>query len=134
MVAECCASLGSVASSPTGSGRGADYGRSCCSGAPGRLVTGELIGARSPGGVRPGGWSLVITARRSISEYWSTRDEQGVVTMPADDRLRELGLTLPDAMRLPPGLSVPFQWVRVRGDRAYISGHGALSADGSPAG
>ena len=54
--------------------------------------------------------------------------------MPADDRLRELGLTLPDAMRLPPGLSVPFQWVRVRGDRAYISGHGALSADGSPAG
>lgn len=54
--------------------------------------------------------------------------------MPADDRLRELGLTLPDAMKLPPGVSIPFQWVRTRGDRAYISGHGALSADGSPAG
>lgn len=54
--------------------------------------------------------------------------------MPADDRLRELGLTLPDAMKLPSGVSIPFQWVRTRGDRAYISGHGALSANGSPAG
>lgn len=37
-------------------------------------------------------------------------------------------------MRLPPGLKIPFSWVRVRGNRAYVSGHGPLQADGSPAG
>lgn len=54
--------------------------------------------------------------------------------MPADDRLRELGLALPDAMKLRAGLSIPFQWVRTHGDRAWISGHGALGPDGSPVG
>jgi hypothetical protein len=37
-------------------------------------------------------------------------------------------------MKLPPGVSIPFHWVRIHGHRAFISGHGALSADGSPAG
>ena len=37
-------------------------------------------------------------------------------------------------MRLPPGVKIPFSWVRVRGNRAYVSGHGPLHADGSPAG
>ncbi|HSS09720.1 MAG TPA: RidA family protein, partial [Acidimicrobiales bacterium] len=54
--------------------------------------------------------------------------------MPAEDRLVELGLTLPEATKLSPGVSIPFQWVRTRRDRAFVSGHGALSADGSPAG
>ena len=36
-------------------------------------------------------------------------------------------------MRLPPGVLAPFQWVRVRGNRAFISGHGAQASDGSPA-
>ena len=46
-------------------------------------------------------------------------------------RLRQMGITLPEAMKLPPGVTLPFPWVRVRGDRAYISGHGPLNADGS---
>jgi enamine deaminase RidA (YjgF/YER057c/UK114 family) len=37
-------------------------------------------------------------------------------------------------MLLPPGVEIPFAWVRVRGDRAYVSGHGALQPDGAPAG
>jgi enamine deaminase RidA (YjgF/YER057c/UK114 family) len=37
-------------------------------------------------------------------------------------------------MLLPPGVEIPFAWARVRGDRAYISGHGALQADGAPSG
>lgn len=54
--------------------------------------------------------------------------------MGAEDRVRELGLTLPGPMKTPPGVSIPFQWIRVHRDRAFISGHGPLSADGSPAG
>jgi enamine deaminase RidA (YjgF/YER057c/UK114 family) len=49
-------------------------------------------------------------------------------------KLGELGLTLPEPMQVPSGLRMPFSWVRVRGDRAYISGHIALNPDGSVAG
>jgi len=49
-------------------------------------------------------------------------------------RLDELGLTLPAAAALPPGVDIPFAWVRARGDRTFVSGHGALAANGSPAG
>jgi enamine deaminase RidA (YjgF/YER057c/UK114 family) len=45
-----------------------------------------------------------------------------------------MGVVLPDAPRLPSGVEIPFQWVRARGERAFVSGHGALSLDGTPAG
>jgi len=48
-----------------------------------------------------------------------------------DARLAALGLVLPPPMRLPPGVSLPFPWVRVNGDRAFVSGHGPLAPDGS---
>ncbi len=48
-------------------------------------------------------------------------------------RLTELGLTLPEPMQLPPGVRLPFEFVRVVGDRAFVSGHGPLNADGSVA-
>lgn len=54
--------------------------------------------------------------------------------MLIESRLAELGLVLPEPMRLPPGVSLPFPWVRVRGGRAFVSGHGPLLADGSLAG
>jgi enamine deaminase RidA (YjgF/YER057c/UK114 family) len=46
-------------------------------------------------------------------------------------RLKELGLTLPEPLRPPPGVKLPFPWVRVHGNRAYISGHGPQNPDGS---
>jgi enamine deaminase RidA (YjgF/YER057c/UK114 family) len=46
-------------------------------------------------------------------------------------RLAALGLSLPAPMQLPQGVSLPFPWVRVHGDRAYVSGHGPLMADGT---
>jgi enamine deaminase RidA (YjgF/YER057c/UK114 family) len=49
-------------------------------------------------------------------------------------RLAELGLVLPPPLRLPPGVVLPFPWVRVRGDRAYVSGHGPQDSDGALAG
>lgn len=49
------------------------------------------------------------------------------------ERLRELRLDLPPPMQLPPGMVLPFPWVRVIGNRALISGHGPTNEDGSPA-
>ena len=54
--------------------------------------------------------------------------------MRIEARLTELDLTLPDPLQLPPGLQLPFPWVRVRGTRAFISGHGPQAADGAIAG
>lgn len=51
-----------------------------------------------------------------------------------EKRLEALGLELPSAPNVPPGFTFPFQWVRVWGRRAFISGHGALSSDGRPVG
>ena len=44
--------------------------------------------------------------------------------MEVEARLDELGLVLPEPLQTPPGLVLPFSFVRVRGDRAYVSGHG----------
>ena len=49
-------------------------------------------------------------------------------------RLAELGLELPDDPKLPPAITIPFEWVRVRGSRVFVSGHGPLAPDGTPAG
>lgn len=48
-----------------------------------------------------------------------------------ESRLRALDLTLPESLILPPGVKLPFPWVRVHGDRAYVSGHGPQNPDGS---
>jgi len=48
-----------------------------------------------------------------------------------DDRLRELGLVLPQPLQMPPGVALPFPFVRVVGSRALISGHGPTNTDGS---
>lgn len=53
--------------------------------------------------------------------------------MHIEKRLEALGLVLPEATKAPPGVEVPFAWVRLHGDRAYVSGHGPLNRDGSPA-
>ena len=46
-------------------------------------------------------------------------------------RLAALGLTLPAPLQLPPGVTLPFPWVRIVGHRALISGHGPTQADGA---
>jgi enamine deaminase RidA (YjgF/YER057c/UK114 family) len=54
--------------------------------------------------------------------------------MQIEAKLEALGLTLPAPPKLPPGVRVTFQWVRLNGAHAYIAGHGALNPDGTPAG
>ena len=51
--------------------------------------------------------------------------------MHIEAKLEDLGLILPAPMQVPSGLRMPFSWVRVRSDSAYISGHIALNPDGS---
>ena len=48
-----------------------------------------------------------------------------------ESRLAALGLVLPPQTIPPPGVVFPFQFVRIRGQRALISGHGPQNADGS---
>jgi len=48
-----------------------------------------------------------------------------------EDRLAAMGLTLPPPLKAPPGVALPFRFVRRRGRRAWISGHGPQAADGS---
>ncbi|HEY0537016.1 MAG TPA: RidA family protein [Actinoallomurus sp.] len=54
--------------------------------------------------------------------------------MRIENRLTELGLVLPDPLRLPPGVTLPFPWVRVHAGRAFVSGHGPRLQDRSLAG
>ena len=51
--------------------------------------------------------------------------------MTIESRMRELGLVLPGAFAVPGGATFPFAWVRVHGNRAFVSGHAPLNADGS---
>ena len=51
--------------------------------------------------------------------------------MTPDERIRELDLDLPEPIKLPPNVEMQFSWVRVSGNRVFISGHIALNADGS---
>ena len=48
-----------------------------------------------------------------------------------EQKLLDLGLSLPPPARLPPGVVLPFPWVRLVGRRALISGHGPVASDGA---
>lgn len=50
-----------------------------------------------------------------------------------EQRLKDLGLVLPAPLQMPPGVTLPFPWVRVVGTRAMFSGRGPTNADGSVA-
>src|SRR5215467_2331928 len=53
--------------------------------------------------------------------------------MRIEAKLEALGLVLPEALKTP-GMRLPFAPVRIRGSRAYISGHGPQNPDGTIAG
>jgi enamine deaminase RidA (YjgF/YER057c/UK114 family) len=51
--------------------------------------------------------------------------------MEIESRLGKLGLVLPGPVIAPPGARLPFAFVRVRGNRAFVSGHPPQAGDGS---
>ena len=46
-----------------------------------------------------------------------------------EGRLGELGIRLPAPVAAPPGVRLPFEFVRVHGDLAFVSGHGPFDGD-----
>ena len=48
-----------------------------------------------------------------------------------EEKLKLMGLELPQPLVLPPGMTLPFPWVRLHGNRAFISGHGPQNPDGT---
>jgi enamine deaminase RidA (YjgF/YER057c/UK114 family) len=54
--------------------------------------------------------------------------------MEIECKLADMGLTLPPALQAPPGVVLPFSFLRVHAGIAYISGHGPQNADGALAG
>lgn len=50
-----------------------------------------------------------------------------------EQKLKLLNLFLPQSVKAPPGMKTPPSWIRVRGNRAFISGHGPQNLDGSMA-
>jgi hypothetical protein len=48
-----------------------------------------------------------------------------------EQRIKELGLTLPEPTKVPPSFRQTFPFVRVSGNRAYVSGHGPIDLDRS---
>jgi enamine deaminase RidA (YjgF/YER057c/UK114 family) len=51
--------------------------------------------------------------------------------MDIEAKLNEIGLVLPAPVKVPDGVKLPFSFVRVYEDQAYISGHGPQNVDGS---
>jgi enamine deaminase RidA (YjgF/YER057c/UK114 family) len=48
-----------------------------------------------------------------------------------EKKLLSLGLVLPPPVKPPAGVVLPFQFIRLVGNRGYISGHGPQNPDGS---
>ncbi len=49
-------------------------------------------------------------------------------------KMDTLGLKIPEKLQIPKNTKTPPTWMRIRGDKAYISGHGPQNPDGSIAG
>jgi enamine deaminase RidA (YjgF/YER057c/UK114 family) len=54
--------------------------------------------------------------------------------MHIENKLADMGIVLPQPIKAPPGIELPFAWVRTYDNRAYVSGHGPQNPDGSVAG
>lgn len=48
-----------------------------------------------------------------------------------ENKINDMGLVLPEKMRIVIGVDLPFTWVRIIDNKAYISGHVPLNADGT---
>ena len=54
--------------------------------------------------------------------------------MEIESKLEKMGLVLPEEVKVPEGVILPFSFVRVYDGHAYCSGHGPQNTDGTVAG
>jgi enamine deaminase RidA (YjgF/YER057c/UK114 family) len=73
---------------------------------------------------------LVVSTSRSCFAAFRKDYPMGKI----EERLHALGIVLPQPVRAQKGVLLPFPTVNIRGDRAYVSGHGPLNEDGSLSG
>ena len=53
--------------------------------------------------------------------------------MEIESNLEKMGLVLPEAVKVPEGVKLPFSFVRIYDGQAYCSGHGPQNPDGTVA-
>ena len=74
-------------------------------------------------------------AHRQVRYLWQDDgypvERRGHQMTQIEERLSKMGLVLPAPAVPPPGVKLPFQFIRVLGRRALISGHAPLNPDGS---
>ena len=51
--------------------------------------------------------------------------------MRVEAKLEELGLALPEPLKAPAGVRIPFAFARVQGQRVFVAGHGPQAPDGT---
>src|ERR671939_413930 len=66
----------------------------------------------------------------SLRHYGNNHEKTDLI----EAKLNSLGLKIPQPLKVPPNIKTPSAWIRLRGDKAYISGHGPQNPDGSVAG
>jgi enamine deaminase RidA (YjgF/YER057c/UK114 family) len=78
----------------------------------------------------------IVSAAQQACDVFGERQigHYALVAGGIERRLDQLGLTLPATPKLPPGVTISFEWIRIRGNGAFVSGHGPLAPDGSLAG
>jgi RimJ/RimL family protein N-acetyltransferase len=89
----------------------------------------EKLGMKPAGNINPNAPDNPYHAL--YREDFFARTQSRERNMEVEAKLKEMELVLPAPVKVPPGLVLPFSWVRVRGSRAYVSGHGPLNPDGS---
>jgi enamine deaminase RidA (YjgF/YER057c/UK114 family) len=69
-------------------------------------------------------------SKNNSNNHMPAKNNQSIV----EDKLRALNLALPEPIKSTPDMKMPPSWIRVRANRAFISGHGPQNPDGSIAG
>jgi enamine deaminase RidA (YjgF/YER057c/UK114 family) len=79
-------------------------------------------------------YAIFIKVPISLNDMTLREEDNNQITDDIQAKLVSLGLKIPEPLKVPPNVKTPSTWVRVRGDKAYISGHGSQNPDGSIAG
>lgn len=78
--------------------------------------------------------SIEYVVVNRLKESSSNNNSMSSKNQSVEEKLKMLHLVLPEPIKATPDMKIPPSWIRVRGNRAFISGHGPQNPDGSVAG